>query len=126
MSTGKDLRRVALSLQGTTEAPHFDRKAFRAKRIYVTLAADEKTANFMFTPEEQEFKCMMAPEAFAPVPNAWGQRGATTAILSKLTVAELEDALRIAWSRAMSRKKQTVRNGGQYSTLPRRKPGSTR
>jgi hypothetical protein len=48
MSTGNDLRRIALSLEGTTEAPHFDRTAFRAKRIYVTLAADEKTANFMF------------------------------------------------------------------------------
>jgi len=104
MSTGKDLRRVALSLQGTTEAPHFDRTAFRAKRIYVTLAADEKTANFMFSPEEQEFKCMMAPEALAPVPNAWGKRGATTAILSKLTTAELEDALRTAWRRSMSKK----------------------
>ena len=104
MSTGKDLRRIALSLEGTTEAPHFDRTAFRAKRIYVTLAADEKTANFMFTPEEQEFKCMMAPEAFAPVPNAWGKRGATTAILSKLTIAELEDALRTAWRRAMAKK----------------------
>jgi hypothetical protein len=104
MSTGKDLRRLALSLEGTTEAPHFDRTAFRAKRIYVTLAADEKTANFMFNPEEQEFKCMMAPEAFAPVPNAWGKRGATTAILSKLTIAELEVALRAAWSRAVSKK----------------------
>src|SRR6516162_9522190 len=104
MSTGKDLRRLALSLQGTTEAPHFDRTAFRTKRIYVTLAADEKTANFMFSPEEQEFKCMMAPETFAPVPNAWGKRGATTAILSKLTIAELDDALRIARRRAMATK----------------------
>ena len=104
MSTGKDLRRLALSLEGTTEAPHFERTAFRVKRIYVTLAADEKTANFMFTPEQQEFKCMMAPAAFAPVPNAWGQRGATTAILSKLSIAELEDALRTAWSRAVSKK----------------------
>ena len=104
MSTSKDFRRLALSLEGTTEAPHFDRTAFRVKRIYVTLAADEKTANFMFTPEQQEFKCMMAPEAFAPVPNAWGKRGATTAILSKLNLAELQDALRTAWSRAASKK----------------------
>jgi hypothetical protein len=58
----------------------------------------------MFSPEQQEFKCMMAPEAFAPVPNAWGQRGATTANLAKLTVAELEDALRTAWGRAVSKK----------------------
>jgi hypothetical protein len=104
MSTSKDLRRLALSLEGTTEARHFDGTAFRVKRIYVTLAVDEKTANFMFTPEQQEFKCMMAPEAFAPVPKAWGQRGATTAKLSKLTIAELEDALRTAWSRAVSKK----------------------
>jgi hypothetical protein len=95
---------MALSLEGTTEAPHFDRTAFRVRRIYVTLAADEKTANFMFTPEQQEFKCMMAPAAFAPVPNAWGQRGATTAILSRLTIAELEEALRTAWSRAASKR----------------------
>jgi len=104
MSTSADLRRIALSLEGTTEAPHFDRTAFRARRIYVTLAADEKTANFMFTADQQEFKRMMAPEAFAPVPNAWGKRGATTAILSKLTTAELEDALRTARRRTVSKK----------------------
>ena len=104
MSTSADLRRLALSLKGTTEAPHFDRTAFKARRIYVTLAPDGQTANFMFTPEQQEFKCMMAPEAFAPVPNAWGQRGATAAILSRLSLAELEDALRTAWNRAVSKK----------------------
>jgi hypothetical protein len=104
MSTGADLRRIASSLEGTTEAPHFDRTAFRARRIYVTLAADGKTANFMFSPEEQEFKCMLAPETFAPVPNAWGRRGATTATLSQLTTAELEDALRTAWRRATSKR----------------------
>jgi hypothetical protein len=104
MSTSADLRRIALSLEGTSEAPHFDRTAFRARRIYVTLAADGKTANFMFTPEHQESKCVMAPETFAPVPNAWGKRGATTAILSSLTTAELEDALHTAWRRAVSKK----------------------
>lgn len=104
MSTGENLRRIALSLEGTTETPHFDRTAFRARRIYVTLASDGKTANFMFTPEQQELKCMIAPEAFAPVPNAWGRRGATTAILANLTNAELEDALRIAWSRALAKR----------------------
>jgi hypothetical protein len=103
MATADDLRRMALALEGTTEAPHFDRTAFRVARIYVTLAADGRTANFMFTPEEQEFKCMMAPEAFSPVPNAWGRNGATTAELSKLSLAELDDALRIAWAHAVSK-----------------------
>ena len=73
MATAKDLRRIALALEGTAEAPHFDRAAFKVSRIYVTLAADGRTANFKFTPDEQELKCMLAPEAFAPVPNAWGQ-----------------------------------------------------
>jgi hypothetical protein len=79
MATSRDLRSIALSLVGTTEAPHFDRIAFKAVRNYATLAADGSTANLKFTPDEQEFKCMMAPEAFAPVPNAWGKRGWTTA-----------------------------------------------
>jgi hypothetical protein len=104
MASGKDLRRIALSLQGTTEAPHFDRAAFRVARIYVTLAADGRSANFKLMPEEQEFKCMMAPEAFAPVPGGWGKQGWTTATLSALSVPELKDALEIAWRHALPKK----------------------
>jgi len=100
MASGKDLRRIALSLDGTVEAPHFDRAAFKVARIYVTLAADGRTANFKFSPDEQEFKCMMAPEAFAPVPNAWGKQGWTTATLAALSPAELKDALETAWRHA--------------------------
>lgn len=106
MTTAKDLRRVALALEGTTEAPHFDRAAFKVARIYVTLAADRRTANFKFTPDEQEFKCLLAPEAFAPVPNAWGKQGWTIATLSKLSAAELEDALKIAWAHAAPAKRK--------------------
>jgi YjbR len=110
MATGKDLRRMALSLQGTTESPHFDRKAFKVERIYVTLAADACTANFKFTPEEQEFKCMMAPHAFAPVPNAWGKQGWTTADLSKLSAAELKNVLETAWAHAIHKKRPVSRS----------------
>jgi hypothetical protein len=106
MATGKDLRRIALSLAGTAEAPHFDRAAFKVARIYVTLAADGRTANFKFMPDEQEFKCMMAPEAFAPVPNAWGRQGWTTAELSLLSVAELKAALETAWAHAVPKKRR--------------------
>jgi hypothetical protein len=104
MATAADLRRAALALEGTAEAPHFDRAAFKAARIYVTLAPDGKTANFKFTPEEQEFKCMLAPQAFAPIPNAWGRQGWTTATLSKLSKAELQDALKIAWAHGGAKK----------------------
>src|SRR5258705_7210566 len=100
MANGTALRRIALSLTGTSEAPHFDRAAFKVARIYVTLAADGRTANFKFTPDEQEFKCMIAPEAFAPVPGGWGRQGWTTATLAALSASELKTALDVAWRHA--------------------------
>jgi hypothetical protein len=104
MATGKDLRRLAMGLAGPSEAPHFDRAAFKADRIYVTLAGDGRSANFKFTPDEQEFKCMLAPEAFTPIPNAWGKQGWTVANLSKLSVAELKSALETAWANGVKKK----------------------
>jgi hypothetical protein len=112
MSTAADFRRLALSLEGTTEAPHFDRKAFKVKRIYATLAADGRTANLKFAPDEQEMKCLLAPEAFAAIPNAWGKQGWTRATLSKLTIAELKHALATAWQHALP-KKRTIRRDRQ-------------
>jgi hypothetical protein len=109
MATGNDLRRLAFALDGTTEAPHFDRAAFKVARIYVTLAADGMTANLKFTPDEQEFKCMVAPEAFAAIPNAWSRQGWTTATLSKLKVAELKAALEMAYQHALPVKKKKRR-----------------
>ena len=101
MADGQLLRRVALALEGTTEAPHFDRAAFKVARIYATLAADGNTANLKFSHDEQELKCMMAPEAFAPVPNAWGRQGWTTVDLAAVSEAELSAALHMAWCHAL-------------------------
>jgi hypothetical protein len=98
--TGADFRRLALSLDGTAEAPHFDRAAFRVARIYATLAPDGLTANFKFTPDEQELKCTVAPDAFERISNAWGRQGWTTATLAHLTEPELEAALRMAFAHA--------------------------
>lgn len=97
MSTAQDFRTIAMSLEGTAEAPHFDRTAFKVKRIYASLAADGRTANLNFTPDEQEFKCMLAPDSFKPIENAWGRSGWTTVILSKTGKAELRAALEMAW-----------------------------
>jgi hypothetical protein len=97
MATGETLRTLALALEGTTEAPHFERLAFKAKRIYVTLAGDRKTANFYFTPEEQEMKCAVYPDAFVALDNKWGKQGWTKAILAKLSRDELKAALDTAY-----------------------------
>ncbi len=109
MADSRDFRRIAMSLEGTSEAPHFDRTAFKATRIYATLAADGLTANVKFLPEEQAFKCMMAPQAFAPVANAWGRQGWTTISLAAIDVSELRGALETAWRHA-TRKKTAKKN----------------
>ena len=100
MATADDLRRIALSLEGTTEAPHFDRAAFKVKRIYVTLAADGRTANLKLTPDEQEFKAMMAPELFTAIDNGFGRQGWTTITLAAATEDELKAALDLAYAHA--------------------------
>ena len=100
MATGADLRRIALALPGAIEKPQFDRAAFVVARTFVTLAADGQTANFKFAPDEQALKCEVAGEAFAPVPNAWGAQGWTTAQLARLSRDELAAALEMAWRHA--------------------------
>jgi YjbR len=105
MATAKDLQQIALSLDGTTEAPHFDRTGFKVARIYATLAADGLSANLKLSPDEQELKCLVAPEAFMPVPNAWGRHGWTTATLAKLSAQELASALKLAWVQAQPKQR---------------------
>jgi hypothetical protein len=96
MATAADLRRIALALPGTSEAPHFDRTAFKVKRIYATLAADGLTANLKLTPDEQAFKILLAPEIFAAIGNGWGRQGWTTVYLTAASEADLQAALEMA------------------------------
>lgn len=103
MATAADLRRIALSLEGTTEAPHFERAGFKVARIYATLPPDGKTANFNFTPDQQALKCTVLPEAFTAIDNAWGRQGWTTARLSALTEEDLRSALETAWGNAQKK-----------------------
>jgi len=92
-----DFRRIALSFDGAAEHPHFDRRAFKARVTFATLAPDELTANIKFAPDEQALKCAVAPDAFTALDNAWGRRGWTRATLAALSEAELRAALEMAW-----------------------------
>src|SRR6201992_1584239 len=100
MASGADFRRIALSFEGTGEYPHFDRRAFKARITFATLAPDEQTANIKFAPDEQALKCAVAPDAFAALDNGWGRRGWTCAPLAALSEAELVAALAMAWRHA--------------------------
>jgi hypothetical protein len=106
MATAEDLTKMALSLEGTIISPHFDRTAFKVKRIYATLAADRLTVNLKLAPDEQELKCLTHSDAFTPVPNAWGKQGWTTVTLAALNNEELNVALAMAWKHAVPARKQ--------------------
>ena len=104
MATATDVRKLALGLEGTTEQAHFDRAAFKVRRIYATLAADGKSMNLNLTPEEQEFKTMLAPEIFTQIPNKWGLSGWTAVDLKAIGKAELKAALEMAWEHGRAKK----------------------
>lgn len=91
---GDQLRKLALSLPDATEAPHFDRSAFRTpKRIFVTLAPDGRTANLKLELDHQAALVDSHPEAFAVIAGHWGLRGWTTMTLSEVSVAEAKSVL---------------------------------
>ena len=107
MADLEDVRRIALGLDGTRAAPHFDRTAFKVVRIYATLGGDG-SLNLKLTHDEQDFKVLLAPEIFSAIPNAWGRQGWTSVELGTIGMTELEAALRMAWEhgRAKSPKKR--------------------
>jgi hypothetical protein len=100
MANAADFRRIALAFEGAGEYPHFDRRAFKARITFATLAPDEFSANIKFAPDEQALKCAVAPDAFAALDNAWGRRGWTCATLAALSETELKAALEMAWRHA--------------------------
>ena len=100
MANADDVRRLALALPGVEEYPHFDRRAFKARVTFVTLAPDGLSANFKFAPDEQALKTIVAPDAFSALPNAWGARGWTVGRLQALSEAELAAALQLAYAQA--------------------------
>lgn len=111
MVSAQQFRQAALALDGTAEAPHFDRAAFKVARIYATLAADGQSANLRLMPDEQELKCLVAPDVFQAIENAWGRQGWTRLDLAAATVPDVAAALEMAWRHAQPVKRP--RAGGK-------------
>ena len=102
MATAADVNRIAMGLEGTLAAPHFDRTAYRVRRIYATVGGG--SLNLKLSPDEQDFKLMLAPELYAPVAGGWGRQGWTTLSLPRASIEELAAALRMAWEHGRAAK----------------------
>ncbi len=107
MITGEKFIELALSFPGTVQKPHFERTGFSVtgKRMFATYLDKNNTANIFLTPKEQAIFCKMDNKNIYPVPNKWGQKGATTFELNNLPREFILEALLSAYNEVMTRKK---------------------
>jgi hypothetical protein len=106
MITAEIFEKMALSLSNTIQKPHFDRIGFAVtgRRMFASYLATDNTANIFLTPEEQAVFCQMDPENIYPVPNKWGEGGATTFNLDKVSREFVMEALLSACNEVLKKK----------------------
>ncbi len=99
MITGEQLAKMALAFPGTEQVPHFERVGFKVtgKRMFATYLGKDNTANIFLTPKEQTVFCQM-DEGIYPVPNKWGEKGATTFELNSLPQHIVSEGLLSAYN----------------------------
>jgi hypothetical protein len=99
---------MALSFPGTEQVPHFERKGFKVsgRRMFATYLPADNTANIFLTPAEQAVFCQMDTENIYPVPNKWGEKGATTFILEKVPREFVTEALVSAYNEVVKARKK--------------------
>ena len=99
--------KMALSFPGTEQRPHFERIGFKVigKRMFATYLAENNTANIFLTPEEQMHFCEMDADIY-PVPNKWGEKGATTFELDTVHEELIMKALLSAYNDILKPKKK--------------------
>ena len=100
MITGNSFTEMALSFPGTEQKPHFERIGFKVigKRMFATYLSENNTANIFLTPREQRVFCEANATYIYPVPNKWGEKGATTFELGKLPKGLVLEALLSAYT----------------------------
>lgn len=95
--TEAQLRTFCLSLEGCHEEPHWEKTSFRVKsRILASYDTNTGIACLKLRPEQQDLFGLFDPSAVYPVPNAWGRKGYTNFVVSKVPDETLMDALRLA------------------------------
>ncbi len=73
--------------------------------MFATYLPSDNTANIFLKPKEQQVFCKMNMGNIYPVPNKWGEKGATTFVLSKLSKELIMEALFSAYREVITPKK---------------------
>jgi hypothetical protein len=103
----KTFQSMALSFPNTEQVPHFERLGFKimGRRMFATYLESNNTANIFLTPEEQKLFCKMDSKNIYPVPNKWGEKGATTFDLNHIAKEFLMEGLASAYNEILKPKK---------------------
>jgi len=106
MLTNKGIIDLALSFPGTELHQHFERIGFKIakKRMFATYLAKDNSLNIFLTTEEQRVFCRMSTGIY-PVPNKWGEKGATTFELETVPEDIVSEALLSAYNNVLYSKK---------------------
>lgn len=102
----KAFQKLALSFTHTEQVPHFERIGFKitGKRMFATYLERDNTANIFLTPAEQKLFCKMDKTNIYPVPNKWGEKGATTFELNTVAKEVVMEALLSAYNEILKAK----------------------
>ncbi|MFZ5669981.1 MAG: MmcQ/YjbR family DNA-binding protein [Pseudomonadota bacterium] len=103
--TADEIRALALSLPETVELPHFERTSFRvAGKIFSTMTADGELVMVKLPIPIKEAVAQTHPDAFVPLPGAWGRGGATMLRIAGMKDEALADLIRLAWRETAPRR----------------------
>jgi len=92
------VRALAFSMPEVTEAPHFERVAFKVRgKIFATMLERDLTVNLLLTPANQDIFTLFDKNIIYPVPNKWGLKGATTVNMQLVPHDMFKDALKTAY-----------------------------
>jgi len=96
----KAFRAMALSFPHTEQVPHFERIGFKiaGRRMFTTYLEKNNTTNIFLTPAEQKLFCKIDKANIHPVPNKWGEKGATTFELDGVAREVVMEALLSAYN----------------------------
>ncbi len=98
MLSARAAAEIAKSFPEVSVKDHFGGDAYCAnKKIFATFWPDKKQVNLMLTPTQQNKFLEIDGEAFSPVPNKWGEKGATTVHLEFVEKEVFRTALKAAW-----------------------------
>jgi hypothetical protein len=106
MTTSELFTKMALSFPGSEQVPHFERVGFKVtgKRMFATYLEKDNTANIFLTPKEQAVFAQMLARTIYPVPNKWGEKGATTFELNGVPQHIIMEALLSAYNEVIKSK----------------------